>query len=1136
MPWVRLPVEILMGRKSLSLLWAVAWLGIRVGSAEPVERPRPTHPNWRLDLVLTAPQVRHPSVVCAAPDGRIFIGEDPMDISTPRADAAEGRILCRHPDGRVTVFADKLFAPFGLQYLEGRLYVLHNPKFSVFEDGGDRGLNRLDLIEQTNPNASALDWNDHVPANFRLGMDGYFYMAVGDKGIYGAVGRDGKRVDMPGGGILRLRPDGTELEVYCLGVRNIMDVALNSEDELFTYDNTDEHEWMGRLTHMVEGGFYGYPHDFIPQRPYTLWCLGDFGAGAATGALAYTEDALPTEFDDNLLLADFGKRQVLRVRVAREGGTYRVTPHSTQIDTNTPSVSPGAITTTLSVATLSATEPLFHEAPEDFRPVGIAIGADGKSILITDWQHRDSKDTNAVCGRLWQLTWTGPTRSAAKPAWYLPAATGKAFNASTAELIAALGHSSREVRLCAQRRLSERGKRDPEVQKPVAEVLADPQANGFARIHALWALDAMDGATANRATVLEALKDKSLAVRRQAIRQVGLRRVQESWRTLMPQLWHEDAGIRRAAATAMGRMGDMASGQRILASLDDSDLFARFAKFTALNRIGTRDPRLWTHVIRRLETERADLRATAAFAMRETYDEHLLDRLSLAVKDSRRTLVAREAALELIAAIHRQPEPWHGQWGAYHPFRNPPPPKILPWAGTEKIRGILNECLGSSEPRLRRKAIQGLAAARETNSAPRLREVFSQEMDLETRRAILMAFGSFADPEATPLCAAVLGSSPASKDLASAAITALEKIGTPAAIQALSHAVSISPLDTSSLLLAVQALGRLKHPLSVPVLIQTLQHPEPSIVQATIASLGRIGGTNARRTLESLVEGDSPDRRHAAVQALGSLADRASIPVLLKAWQNPNLRTDSLAALTRVPDVRATEAFLDGLGSRNSETRAQSRAALNAIRTEARPLIETRVASLSALVQSELQSLYKDVPEAQAGPLFKGNLKASTPEDFLRAALEGTGDAQRGQRLFSDATGVNCIGCHRVAGEGSDVGPDLSGIGAQSDRRALAESILYPSKVVREGYQRIVIELKDGDQLAGLIKSETTDSITLRDAAGQLQSVKKSDIAERRQTPDSMMPEGLHAGLSPDEFRDLVAYLTSLRGDPKSSK
>src|SRR5688500_7270900 len=84
--------------------------------------------GWRIELIAEAPKIKHPSVVACAPDGRVFVAEDPMDISLPKADATEGRILCLHPDGRVTVFAEKLHAVFGLQYLEGKLYVVHAPK------------------------------------------------------------------------------------------------------------------------------------------------------------------------------------------------------------------------------------------------------------------------------------------------------------------------------------------------------------------------------------------------------------------------------------------------------------------------------------------------------------------------------------------------------------------------------------------------------------------------------------------------------------------------------------------------------------------------------------------------------------------------------------------------------------------------------------------------------------------------------------------------------------------------------------------------------------------------------------------------------------------------------------------------
>ena len=341
-------------------------------AASPLPQPLP---DWRIELVAEAPRIKHPSVVACAADGRVFLAEDPMDISLPKADAAEGRILCLHPDGRITVFADKLYAIFGLQYLDGKIYVLHNPKFSVFDDDNGVGRNRRELIEQTLPDPSALNWNDHIPANFRLGMDGYFYVASGDKGLHGAKGTDGSRADLFTGGIFRIRPDGSQLEVVSHGVRNILDVALNSEDEQFTYDNTDEHDWMGRFTHMVEAGFYGYPHDFIPQRPYTLWMMADYGAGAACGVFANNEDALPPEFQGNVFLSDFGKRQIMRVRVEREGGTYRAV----------------------------SKEDLFPNPPGDFRPVGITPGPDGKSLYICDWQHRDEKAQVSV-GRLLKLT------------------------------------------------------------------------------------------------------------------------------------------------------------------------------------------------------------------------------------------------------------------------------------------------------------------------------------------------------------------------------------------------------------------------------------------------------------------------------------------------------------------------------------------------------------------------------------------------------------------------------------------------------------------------------------------------------------------------------------------------------------
>ena len=132
-----------------ALTWASLAFASVAGLAR-AEAPRP-RPGWRISMVAGAPVVRHPSVVTCAPDGRVFVAEDPMDISRP-AHAAEGRVLCLHPDGRWTVFAEGLHAVFGMQYLEGRLYVLHNPRFSAFRDDHGVGRDREELVDQTNPN------------------------------------------------------------------------------------------------------------------------------------------------------------------------------------------------------------------------------------------------------------------------------------------------------------------------------------------------------------------------------------------------------------------------------------------------------------------------------------------------------------------------------------------------------------------------------------------------------------------------------------------------------------------------------------------------------------------------------------------------------------------------------------------------------------------------------------------------------------------------------------------------------------------------------------------------------------------------------------------------------------------------
>ena len=1001
----------------------LAILALPMAGHSPAALPQPP-PDWKIEVIASAPEVRHPSVVCTAPDGRVFVAEDPMDIRLP-ADSANGRILCFHPDGRRTVFAERLFAVFGMQYLEGRLYVLHNPKFTVFRDADGIGKDPFDLIESTLPKPWALDWNDHVPANFKLGMDGFFYVAVGDKGLYGAVGRDGRRVDLHGGGIVRLRPDGTGLEVFCTGVRNILDVAMNAEDEIFTYDNTDEHEWMGRLTHMVDGGFYGYPFDFIPRRNYTLWMMADFGGGAATGTLCYNEDALPPEYHGNLFLADFGKRQILRVRLEREGATFRV----------------------------ASQEGFFRDAPEDFRPVGIAFSADGLGIYICDWQHRDTK-ADVQVGRLLKVTYQGPSQAKPRPAWYIDAASGRKLNAPKEEIVRALSHPSRAVRLTAQRLLSEHDV---------------PRLRNH---HAVWLSPGL---------ARECLNDPDPGLRRQALRAVASRNDTSVVEAVEASLMSEDASIRFHAATALGRVGGQGSVSSLLHVAADADSWVRYAVSKALNRIGSRDPGAWKLIVAALGNP--SCREVAFNALRQTYDSSLLTALIEAAPDA-------EAAMRLATLIHHKPPEWNGEWWAYHPFRLSPPAKIVPWEGTGRAVDFIFSGLAHSNPVVRLASIEGVGETKDVRAVP----------------ALTKHLGA-AGPVLT------------------ASLAALKQIGGEPARHAIINYLHKPHGDEVNLR---QALAFLEaHPARGmgDVLDPYLEHASEPIRVAALRALVNSDGEAAAKQIVPLLKHASVSVRISVVAALGKIKTDAAFEALLNASSHPELRDASLLALTQTPNVRALDAYLDALTSPNLKLREAARKAVFAVRAAAWPKLRERASALSPDAKKELSAIYRTDPEAQR--IFAA-APVPSPEDYLAFALKEPGNAEAGVAVFSSQT-VACSQCHVVRNEGGRVGPDLTTAGAQFSRRELAESILFPSKAVREGYQAVAVEAQDDEIYSGLLKGETAEELELLDSAGQLHRIRKSRIISRRNSELSLMPEGLHSALTLEQFADLLAYLESLQ-------
>jgi putative heme-binding domain-containing protein len=1067
--------------------------------------------GWEIKLVAEAPVIRHPSVVCVAPDGRVFVAEDPMDISTKKASEQLGRIICLFPDGRMTVFAENLHAVFGMQYLEGRLYVLHNPKFSVFRDVDGVGQDRVELIEQTNPEPWALDWNDHVPANFRLAMDGYFYLAVGDKGLYGAVDRAGQRIDLHGGGVVRIRPNGTGLEIIARGVRNILDVAIDAEDELFTYDNTDEHQWMGRVTHMVDGGFYGYPFDFIPRRPYTLWMLADYGPGAACGALVYNDDALPEAYRGNLFLADFGQRNVRRVVLERAGGTFRA----------------------------QSDELLFPDPPPDFRPVGLHETADGRGFYICDWQHLDNKQQITV-GRLWRLTAGAATNAAPTPAWYIPLAMGRSVPVRTEDLLTGLGHPRKLVRLTAQRELSAQGL----AAKPhLKRVLVDANRPRLARYHALWALHALDRGGSVRDEVLRLASGQDAGLARQALRQLGQSGGMGAVPIVESRLRDPDPSIRFAAATALGRLADPASVGPLLQALlaPETELWPRFAQFTALHRLGQAHSGSWQEIVDALRTQNAPARAVVALALRDTYDSRLADALITLLLDTLVAAEAREDALRLLRAQHRQPPAWKGEWWAYHPFQLSPPAHTVDWEASSRITLAFRSLLGAREDPLRIAGIEAVAEAQDQGALSALRTLWKSNPTNSVQIALVKALGQLGDAQFAGSVAGLLLDRTQSEELRRAALGALPQLWptSPAAQVALEAALltMLEPGENPALQLeAVSMTARVESTNALPQLRDLARFGQPALRESAVHALGAYSNAVTVGLLMELALESPLETRRESLLALGRLRERAALPLLLLAARDAETREAAWRGLASMPSLAALEPYLEAMNQPEAVVRDRARKAFKEIRFEALPHLEKRATPLSAVVRAELRRAYEDEPEVLNCPfLAAGRDEGKTAEDYARHAAVTNGDPWRGQKIFFDETRVACVRCHAVHGWGGALGPEMTTAGAQFARPALIEAILYPSKAVREGYQQLELELKSGESISGILKTEAATQLVLVDAEGRTRTLEPSQVLERRSSTLSIMPEGLQNALSLDEFTDLVAYLESLKADPRKA-
>lgn len=284
--------------------------------------------EFDVTLFAAPPKVSYPVAIAAEPTGVIYVAVDEQG-SLGRTPGGGKILRCvdRDGDGKVddvTLFA-KVEHPRGVVYRAGSVWVMHPPTLSVFHDDDGDGVSDREetLVTGLTTNQIADRGGDHTTNCVRMGIDGWLYIGVGDYGIKEATGKDGTKLVQRGGGIVRVRPDGTELEVYCSGLRNPFDLAIDPFMNLFTRDNTNDGAgWDTRVSLLRQTALYGYTQLFANFTDEIMPTLGTFGGGGGTGGLFLQDPRWPETYRNTLLTGDWGRSEVYRHKLTPNGPTF----------------------------------------------------------------------------------------------------------------------------------------------------------------------------------------------------------------------------------------------------------------------------------------------------------------------------------------------------------------------------------------------------------------------------------------------------------------------------------------------------------------------------------------------------------------------------------------------------------------------------------------------------------------------------------------------------------------------------------------------------------------------------------------------------------------------------------------------
>ncbi len=708
----------------------------------------------------------YPVYVAAAPNGDLYVSSD--GNGSLGRDPGRGRVLRlrdTNGDGRadeVKEFVKNVDSPRGLIWDHDRLYLLHPPHISVFFDRDHDGISEeskklIDGIAFGFADRPA----DHTTNGLELGIDGWIYIAGGDFGFLKATGTDGRTLQHRGGGVIRFRPDGSRLEIYATGTRNILGTPMSPLCDLFARDNTnDGGGWDVRFHHFSGLEDHGYPRLYKNFPEEHVQPLADYGGGSGCGSVYLHEPGFPDEWNKAPITCDWGRTASFVHTVQRQGASFvEITEPRPFIQMTRP--------TDADVDAMSAVYQASWKGPATFKWEGPEVGY---IVRVT-------------------------------PKGYQPEPLPDYEKMSDAELVAALDSPSHIRTLTAQRTLLRR-ESNPALSEALLALAKNPDKELKTRVAAVYTLTLREK-TAN-VSLDELLAETEMAP--YLLRAVGdLPSLDFPW--VSDALTSPHPQTRNEAAIAAARQKDTGAAAQIAALLADPDPRVAHTAFQALARLGAKDAAIEALLS-------GPNPQGAAFALMRMHDvPGIVDDLLSQLAQEKRP-ETRQLLLSTLCRLAQREGEWTGDsWGT-RPDTRGPYYQPVKWAETDKILAALKSTLDAASPEEASFLVKEMSRNRiQSNEA--LSRILSLAKDnasvLPDAVAQLVAAESI-PAEGVPLLIRAAGDANAGSATLSQAIIALSRVDGEEAF-----AASLGGFDTltkrlESLRDAVKAAGEIADP------------------------------------------------------------------------------------------------------------------------------------------------------------------------------------------------------------------------------------------------------------------------------------------------------------------------------------